>query len=111
MHHSDAGSQYLSIRYTARLAEAGIEQSVGTVGDSYDNALTESVIGVYKTELIERRGPWRDAEAVEFATLEWVDWFNNSRLLAPIGYVPPVENEQQYHHRQDVPVLAAVVNP
>ena len=81
VHHSDRGSQYVSIRYTERLAEAGIEPSVGSVGDSYDNALAETVIGLFKTEVIRRRGPWRHAEAVEFATLEWVDWFNHRRLL------------------------------
>jgi transposase InsO family protein len=85
VHHSDRGCQYLSIRYTERLAEAGIEPSVGSVGDSYDNALAETVIGLYKTELIRRRGPWRGFEPVEFATLEWVDWFNNRRVLEPIG--------------------------
>ena len=97
VHHSDRGSQYLSIRYTERLAEAGVEPSVGSVGDSYDNALAESVIGLYKTEVIRRRGPWRQLEAVEFATLEWVHWFNHRRLLGPIGHVPPVEFEQQYY--------------
>ena len=81
--------QYLSIRYTDRLADAGIDPSVGSIGDSYDNALAESVIGLYKTEVIRRRGPWRHLEAVEFATLEWVDWFNHRRLLAPLGHVPP----------------------
>ena len=90
MHHSDRGAQYLSIRYTERLAEAGIEPSVGSRGDSYDNALAESVIGLYKTEVINRRGVWCSVEAVALATLEWVDWFNHQRLLAPIGYVPPV---------------------
>jgi putative transposase len=100
IHHSDRGVQYLSIRYTERLAEAGIESSVGTVGDSYDNALAESVNGLYKTELIRKRGPWRHAEAVEFATLEWVDWFNNRRLLEPIGWVPPVEYEQAFYEGQ-----------
>ena len=93
-------TQYLSIRYTERLAEAGIEPSVGSVGDSYDNALAESVIGLYKTEVIDRRGPWRHAEAVEFATLDWVDWFNNRRLLSSIGDVPPVEYEEQYSIRR-----------
>jgi transposase InsO family protein len=91
IHHSDRGVQYLSIRYTERLADAGIEPSVGTVGDSYDNALAESVIGLYKTEVIRRQGPWRHVESVEFATLAWVDWFNTRRLLEPIGYVPPSE--------------------
>jgi len=89
--------QYLSIRYTERLAEAGIETSVGTRGDSYDNALAESVIGLYKTEVIRKDGPWKSLEDVEFATLVWADWFNNSRLLEPIGYVPPSEFEAAYH--------------
>jgi putative transposase len=100
VHHSDRGVQYLSIRYTERLAEAGIEPSVGSVGDSYDNALAESVIGLYKTEVIRRRGPWKNLEAVEFATLEWVDWFNNRRLLEPIGNVPPAEFEDVYYRSQ-----------
>ena len=103
VHHSDRGVQYVSIRYTERLAEAGIEPSVGSRGDSYDNALAESVIGLYKTEVINRRGPWRTVEAVELATLDWVDWFNNSRLLAPIGYLPPVECEEQHYRRPDAP--------
>jgi putative transposase len=107
VHHSDRGSQYLSIRYTERLAEVGIEPSVGSVGDSYDNALAESVIGLFKTEVIERRGPWRSFEAVEFATLEWVDWFNNRRLLGPIGNVPPSEAEARYHETIDNPAMAA----
>jgi putative transposase len=85
VHHSDRGSQYLSIKYTERLAEAGIEPSVGSVGDSYDNALAETINGLYKAEVIHRRGPWRCFEAVEFATLEWVDWFNRRRLLEPRG--------------------------
>src|SRR5262249_13290825 len=93
VHNGDRGGQYLSIRYTERLAEAGIERSVGSVVDSYDNALAESVIGLFKTEVIRRRGPWRNIEAVEFAVLEWVDWFNNRRLLEPLDYVPPVEYE------------------
>jgi putative transposase len=97
VHHSDRGSQYLSIKYTERLAEAGIEPSVGSVGDSYDNALAETVIGLFKTELIQRRGPWRSLEAVEFATLEWVDWFNNRRLLEPIGNIPPAEAETRFY--------------
>ena len=109
VHHSDRGTQYLSIRYTERLAAAGIEPSVGSVGDSYDNALAESVIGLYKTEVIRRHGPWRHLEAVEFATLEWVDWFNNRRLLTPIGNVPPVEYEQQYYRAQDAPAMVAGV--
>jgi putative transposase len=89
VHHSDRGTQYLSMRYTDRLADAGIAPSVGSRGDSYDNALAESVIGLFKTEVIRRLGPWRHLEAVEFATLDWVDWFNHRRLLGPIGYVPP----------------------
>jgi putative transposase len=100
VHHSDRGSQYLSIRYTERLAEAGIERSVGSVGDSYDNALAETVIGLFKTEEIRRRGPWRGIEDVEFATLEWVAWYNHQRLLEPLGYVPPAEFEQAYLARQ-----------
>ena len=99
VHHSDRGVQYVSIRYTERLAEAGIESSVGSVGDSYDNALAETIIGLFKTEVIRRRGPWRTLEQVEFATLEWVDWFNNRRLLEPIGNIPPVEFEQLYYHQ------------
>ncbi len=94
MHHSDRGSQYVSIEYTERLAEAGVEPSVGSVGDSYDNALAETINGLYKAEVIHRRGPWRSLEAVEFATLEWVDRFNNRRLLEPIGNIPPAEAEQ-----------------
>src|SRR5262245_7910579 len=96
VHHSDRGTQYLSMRYTERLVDAGIEPSVGSRGDYYDNALAESVIGLFKTEVIQRKGPWRHLEAVEFATLTWVDWFNTRRLLAPIGYVPPAEYEAQY---------------
>ena len=96
IHHRDRGSQYLSIRYSERLAEAGAEPSVGSVGDSYDNALAETIIGLYKTEVIHRRGPWRTSEAVEYATLEWVDWFNQRRLLEPIGNVPPAELEASY---------------
>ena len=97
VHHSDRGSQYVSIRYTERLADAGIEPSVGSVGDSYDNALAETVIGLFKTEVIRRRGPWRHAEAVEFATLEWVDWFNHRRLFEPVGNIPPAEAEARYY--------------
>lgn len=97
VHHSDRGSQYLSIKYTERLAEAGIEPSVGSVGDSYDNALAETINGLYKAEVIHRRGPWRSFEAVEFATLEWVDWFNHRRLLEPIGNIPPAEAEANYY--------------
>ena len=97
VHHSDRGVQYVSIKYTERLAEAGIEPSVGSVGDSYDNALAETINGLYKAEAIHRRGPWRGFEAVEFATLEWVDWFKNKRLLEPIGNIPPAEAEARYY--------------
>jgi transposase InsO family protein len=97
IHHSDRGSQYVSIRYSERLAEAGIEPSVGSVGDSYDNALAETINGLYKAEVIHRRGPWRSFEAVEYATLEWVDWFNHRRLLEPIGNIPPAEAEGRYY--------------
>ena len=96
VHHSDRGSQYVSIRYTERLAEAGIEPSVGSRGDSYDNALAETINGLYKTELIHRRAPWKTRESVELATLEWVHWFNHIRLLEPIGYIPPAEAEANY---------------
>lgn len=99
VHHSDMGGQYLSVRYTERLEEAGIETSVGSRGDAYDNAMAESVIGLYKTEVIRKEGPWKGLEEVEFATLEWVEWFNNARLLEPIGYVPPAEFEQTYYAR------------
>jgi transposase InsO family protein len=102
VHHSDHGVQYLSIRYTERLADAGIEPSVGTVGDSYDNALAECVIGLYKTEVIRRQGPWRHVEAVEFATLAWVDWFNTRRLLEPLGNIPPIEYEAAYYRSQTI---------
>ena len=105
--HSDRGSQYVSIRYTERLAEAGIAPSVGSVGDSYDNALAETVIGLFKTEIIHRRGPWRSVIAVEYATLEWVDWFNTRRLLEPIGHVPPAEAEARYYSQAEMPALAA----
>ncbi len=97
VHHSDRGSQYLSIKYTERLAEAGIEPSVGSVGDSYDNALAETINGLFKAEVIHRRGPWRSFEAVEYATLEWVDWFNTCRLLEPIGNIPPAEAEANFY--------------
>jgi len=96
VHHRDRGTQYLSMRYTDRLGDAGIAPSVGSRGDSYDNALAESIIGLFKTEVIQRNGPWRHLEAVEFATLEWVDWFNHRRLLEPLGYVPPAEFEARY---------------
>ena len=107
VHHSDRGVQYLSIRYTERLAEAGIERSVGSVGDAYDNALAETVNGLYKTEVIRRRGPWRNIDDVEFATLEWVDWFNRRRLLGPLGYVPPSEFEEAYLRSQENPATGA----
>ena len=97
VHHSDRGVQYVSIKYTERLAEAGLVPSVGSVGDSYDNALAETINGLYKAEVIHRRGPWRTMQAVEFATLEWVDWFNNRRLLSSIGNVPPAEAEANYY--------------
>jgi putative transposase len=101
------GSQYVSIRYTERLAEAGVEPSVGSVGDSYDNALAETINGLYKAEVIHRRGPWRSFEAVEFATLEWVDWFNNRRLLEPIGFIPPAEAEERYFAMLNDKAMAA----
>ena len=107
VHHSDRGSQYVSIKYSERLAEAGIEPSVGSVGDSYDNALAETINGLFKAEVIHRRGPWRSMEAVEFATLAWVDWFNNRRLLGPIGYVPPAEAEASYYATLDDMPMAA----
>jgi putative transposase len=97
VHHSDAGSQYTSIRYTERLAEAGAKPSIGSVGDSYDNAMAESIIGLFKTEVIRRRGPWRGLDDVEIATLEWVDWFNNRRLLEATGYIPPAEAEANHY--------------
>jgi putative transposase len=107
VHHSDRGVQYVSIRYTERLAEAGIEPSVGSVGDSYDNALAETINGLFKAEVIHRRGPWRNAEAVEFATLEWVDWFNHRRLLEPIGNIPPAEAEAAYYAQLEPVPMAA----
>jgi transposase InsO family protein len=107
VHHSDRGRQYVSLRYTERLAEAGIEPSVGSVGDSYDNALAETINGLFKTEVIRRRGPWRSVAAVELATLAWVDWFNHRRLLEPIGHVPPAEAEARYHAELEVTALAA----
>ena len=107
IHHSDRGVQYLSIRYTERLSEAGIEPSVGSVGDSYDNALAETIIGLFKTEVIRQQGPWRNIEAVEFATLNWVDWFNHRRLLEPIGDVPPAELEAAYYEQLEGSAMAA----
>ena len=100
VHHSDRGSQYLSIRYSERLAEAGIQSSVGSKGDSYDNALAETINGLYKAEVIHRRGPWKTKQAVELATLEWVAWFNHHRLMEPLGYVPPAEFEANYHRQR-----------
>ena len=99
--------QYVAIRHTERLLEAGIEPSVGSVGDSYDNALAETINGLFKTEVIRRRGPWRSMEAVEFATLEWVDWYNNRRLLEPTGNIPPAEAEARYYAQLEVPAMAA----
>ena len=107
VHHSDRGVQYVSIRYTERLAEAGIEPSVGSAGDSYDNAMAETIIGLFKTEVIRRRGPWRGLDQVEFATLDWVDWFNTRRLLEPLGYLPPVEFEELYYQSQEAPAEMA----
>ncbi len=107
VHHSDRGSQYVSIKYTERLAAAGVEASVGSVGDSYDNALAETINGLYKAEVIHRRGPWRNFEAVEFATLEWVDWFNHRRLLEPIGNIPPAEAEKRYYAMMEQTDMAA----
>lgn len=107
VHHSDRGVQYVSIRYTERLARAGIEPSVGSVGDSYDNALAETIIGLFKTEVIRRRGPWRSLESVEFATLEWVAWFNNRRLLETIGNMTPAEAEERYYAQLQETALAA----
>ncbi len=99
IHHSDRGSQYVSIRYRERLAKAGIERSVGSRGDSYDNALAETINGLYKAELIKRRGPWKTKESVELATLQWVHWFNRIRLIEPIGYIPPAEAEDNYYRQ------------
>jgi len=110
IHHSDRGCQYLSIRYTERLAEAGVDTSVGSVGDSYDNAMAESIIGLYKTEEIWNNGPWKSIEDVEFATASWVEWFNNRRLLGPIGHVPPVEYEAMYYLGTAAAAEVAAVN-
>lgn len=110
VHHSDRGSQYLSIRYTDRLAEAEIEPSVGSRGDSYDNALAESVIGLYKTEVIRRKGPWKGFDEVEYATLEWVDWYNTQRLFGPIGLIPPAEHEANYYREDEPQPVAAGLN-
>ena len=110
VHHSDHGTQYLSIRYTERLAAAGIERSVGSVADSYDNALAETIIGLFKTEVIRRARPWRNIDAVEFAALEWVDWFNNRRLFGPLGYVPPAEFESMHVRTVSTPAAVAGLN-
>jgi len=107
IHHSDRGSQYLSIRYSERLAAAGMESSVGSRGDSYDNALAETINGLYKTEVIHKRGPWRNADEVEYATLEWVDWFNNRRILEPIGNIPPAELEMAYYRQLEESAMVA----
>ena len=109
IHHSDRGCQYVSIRYSDRLVEAGVKPSVGSVGCSYDNALAESVIGLYKTEVINLRKPWKGVEDVEFATLTWVDWFNNRRLLQPIGHIPPAELEANYYDQQRVATTEVVI--
>ena len=111
VHHSDRGSQYLAIRYTERLAEAGAVTSVGSVGDSYDNALAETIIGLYKTELIRRRGPWKGLDQVDYATLEWVDWFNHRRLLEPIGHLPPAEFEAAFQREEDPNYSARLKQP
>lgn len=110
IHHSDHGSQYLAIRYTERLAEAGIEASVGSLGDAYDNAVAETINGLYKTEVIrKRRGPWKNLESIENATLEWVHWFNTKRIMEPIGYVPPAEFDRRYYTgEQALPVAAGL---
>lgn len=108
--HSDRGSQYVAMRYTERLADAGAAPSLGSVGDAYDNALAESVIGLFKTEVIHRRGPWKGFDDVEYATLEWVAWFNTQRLLAPLGYVPPAEYEEQYYRAQATPPVVGALN-
>ncbi len=107
IHHSDRGVQYVSIKYTERLAEAGIEPSVGSIGDSYDNALAETINGLFKAEVIHRRGPWRSFEAVEYATLEWIDWYNHRRLLEPIGNVPPAEAEAAFYAALEATPMAA----
>ena len=109
IHHSDRGSQYLSIRYTDRLVEAGLVGSVGSVGDSYDNALAETIFGLFKTEVIHRCGPWRNADEVEYAVLEWLDWFNNRRLLEPLGYATPSNFEKAYHQTQSTAAVEAVL--
>jgi putative transposase len=105
VHHSDRGSQYTSIRYTERLVEAGARPSVGTVGDSYDNALAESVIGLYKTELVDRNGPWEDGDHLELATMEWVGWYNHRRLHSACGYTPPAEYESRFYRARNSDII------
>jgi transposase InsO family protein len=107
IHHSDRGSQYVSIKYTERLADAGLEPSVGSVGDSYDNALAETMIGLFKAEVIHRMGPWKSADTVEWETLKWVDWFNNRRLFEPIGNIPPAEAEANFYAALETEPMAA----
>ena len=107
VHHSDGGSQYLPVRYTERLAASGVQASVGSVGDSYGNALAETVTGLFKSEVTRSNGPWRNVEDVELATCEWVDWFNHRRLLEPLGYVPPAEFEAEYYRQRDAQARAA----
>jgi putative transposase len=107
VHHSDRGVQYISIKYTERLVEAGIDPSVGSVGDSYDNALAETVIGLFKTEVIHRQGPWRSLAAVEIATMNWVDWYNNRRLLGSISHIPPAEAEANHYAALEATPMAA----
>lgn len=109
VHHSDRGSQYMAIRYTERLVEAGAACSVGTTGDSYDNALAESTIGLYKTELIRKNGPWKTIDDIELATLEWVDWYNHRRLHSGIGNIPPAEHESVYYAKQESGTVAEVI--
>lgn len=101
IHPSDRGSQYLAIRYSERLSEAGINPSAGSQGDAYDNSMAGSIIGLFKTKIIRRRGPWKNSDAVEFFVLEWVDWFNNRRLLEPIGNIPPVECEKEHYNAME----------
>lgn len=108
--HSDRGSQYVAMRYTNRLADAGAAPSVGSAGDAYDNALAESIIGLYKTEVIHQRGPWKGFEDVEYATLEWVAWFNTQRILEPLGYVSPAEFEEQFYRTQAAPAERLALN-
>jgi len=107
IHHSDHGVQYLSIRYSERLADNGVRASVGSIGDSYDNAMAETIIGLFKAEVIQARGPWRSLDAVEYAVLEWADWFNHRRLLEPMGHVPPAEFDEEYYRQQSSQALAA----